>query len=235
MKTLDKHWLTSGLLDAEYKKYILLAYLQHVKEHFDQTRLYPFLSDLVFHYQNLKDIRENKQLIGSQFPKLMSGIDMENLRITYEKLMEDDELMQFLEEVIEYAMPLLKKQVEEGKDIYEYVEENTEISPVGVTPLFPDVGYMFVYQTVSRQACIYSYQITIFENASERYRGIHTQFVESFTTTLVHTFEHKKLELARRFQHLPNPAAYLISCRLKCPVDETLLPIAKRMLVRYVS
>jgi hypothetical protein len=50
MKKLEEDWLTKGLIDFEYKKYILLDYLQHIKEQFKERRLYPFLSDLVFHY-----------------------------------------------------------------------------------------------------------------------------------------------------------------------------------------
>lgn len=30
MKTLNHNWLTEGLIDFEYKKYILLSYLQEV-------------------------------------------------------------------------------------------------------------------------------------------------------------------------------------------------------------
>jgi hypothetical protein len=34
---------------------------------------------------------------------------------------------------------------------------------------------------------------------------------------------------------MPNPAVYSIETELKFPVDETLLPVAKRSLVRYIS
>ena len=63
MTELSKDWLTQGLIDFEYKKYILLAYLKNVRQNFQGQILYPFLSDLVFHYRNLLSIRENKQLI----------------------------------------------------------------------------------------------------------------------------------------------------------------------------
>ena len=35
MKKLEKDWLTRGLIDFEYKKYILLSYLQGVQSYFD--------------------------------------------------------------------------------------------------------------------------------------------------------------------------------------------------------
>ena len=42
-------------------------------------------------------------------------------------------------------------------------------------------------------------------------------------------------ELIRHWKDLPNPAVYLIETPLSFPVDETLLPVAKRSLVKFIS
>jgi hypothetical protein len=42
MEKLKENWLTEGLIDFEYKKYVLLAYLKSVKESFSRVELYPF-------------------------------------------------------------------------------------------------------------------------------------------------------------------------------------------------
>ena len=52
---------------------------------------------------------------------------------------------------------------------------------------------------------------------------------------IAHTYEHIKSELIRNRSELPNPAVYSIETGLSFPVDETLLPIAKRSLVKYIS
>ena len=69
MEKLSNDWLTQGLIDFEYKKYLLLAYLQTVKSSFGKGELYPFLADLVFHYRNLQALKENKSLIREAFPR----------------------------------------------------------------------------------------------------------------------------------------------------------------------
>ena len=69
MEKLSKDWLTQGLIDFEYKKYVLMAYLQTVKSSFGKVELYPFMADLVFHYRNLQALKENKALIRESFPK----------------------------------------------------------------------------------------------------------------------------------------------------------------------
>ena len=61
MATLSKNWITEKLIDFEYKKYLLLAYLQQVSGQFDETRLYPSLSELIEHYKNVVSLRENKK------------------------------------------------------------------------------------------------------------------------------------------------------------------------------
>ena len=38
---LNSTWLTDGLIDLEYKKYVLLAYLKNARDSFDRVELYP--------------------------------------------------------------------------------------------------------------------------------------------------------------------------------------------------
>ena len=51
----------------------------------------------------------------------------------------------------------------------------------------------------------------------------------------MNTYELMKIELIRNRKDLPNPAVYSIETPLTYPIDETLLPVAKRSLVRYLS
>jgi hypothetical protein len=234
MNSLDKDWLTKGLIDFEYKKYVLLAYLQHVKGEFNDKKLYPFMSDLVFHYQNLIQLKENKQLIYENFPERITKADFEKLSLTYQKIIEDDNIMQQLEEIVEFSLPQFKQLLNEGKDIYEYVQENLDIQPVGVTPLRADEGYLFIRESTKPDTQVYLYQITIFENATEKFRGVHTTFIENFRNSIANTIENYKINLVKNNRELPNPGAYLIESRMYFPMNETLLPVAKRMLVRYL-
>ncbi|MCS6820790.1 MAG: hypothetical protein NZ551_02875 [Microscillaceae bacterium] len=235
IKQLDKDWLTQGLIDFEYKKYILLAYLQEVRKCFSQIQLYPYLSDLVFHYQNLVDLRQNKQLALDKFPKHLSQTDLENLQFKYSQIVQDDALMEELESIISFALPQFKTLLNEGRDIYEWIETNLEISPVGLTPLRFEEGYLLLSENQVKEMQIYQYQISIFENANEKYRGVHTFFLETVVRNLGQTLENIKIELLRRHKQLPNPATYWINAKVTCPREETLLPIAKRLLVKYIA
>ena len=52
MKTLSQTWFADGYIDFELKKYTLLAYLQEINRYFCQNKLYPKLTDIIFHYNS---------------------------------------------------------------------------------------------------------------------------------------------------------------------------------------
>ncbi|WP_436516165.1 hypothetical protein [Ekhidna sp. To15] len=235
MDRLKHDWLTEGLIDYEYKKYILLAYLKNIGSRFNQSELYPFMSDLIFHYRNLIKVKESKKLMYDNFPETLTKADFNKLRLTYDKIVNDDEVMQQIEEIIAFAIPKMKGMLEEGKELYEFVEEHIELEPVGVSPIYSDEGYLFINQDSSSDVSIFRYQMTFFEHAEEKYRSMTTKFLMNEMKGISRTFENIKVELTRQFTELPNPATYLASSKLKFPLNETVLPVAKRMLVRRIS
>ncbi len=234
MQKLSENWLTDGLIDFEYKKYILLAYLQNIKKQFVQHKIYPSLSELVFHYKNLLTIKENKELMYKNFPQRISKADFEKLKISYKKIVEDGDVMKELEEIVLFAIPKVKKLLSDGKEIYEMIEEKIEISQVGISPLYPDEGYLFVNEYNEKETKIFSYQVTVFESAEEKFRGINTRFLNAIRKGIGETYESLKLSLIRKNKFLPNPATFLININIECPFNETAFPIAKRAFVRHI-
>ncbi len=235
MEKLNENWITENHIDFEYKKYLLLAYLQHVSERFDETRLYPALSELVSHYRNLKLLKESKQALFDSFPEKLTQADISNFKLVYEKLSEDDKLMQELESIIEFSLPQFEKYLKEGKKIYDFIETKLSIYPVGIVPLHADEGYLLLQSGKQSETKVYEYQVTIFDQPNERYRGIYLQYVSSFKKSLSNSYENIKRDLIHFNKNLPNPATYVIETELVLPFDDTLLPLAKRTLVKYIS
>jgi hypothetical protein len=236
MKTLSETWFADGYIDFELKKYTLLAYLQEIHRYFNQNKLYPQLADIIFHYNNLAAFRENKKYLQEQFPKKLTGLQIEKLQVLYEQMIQDDELMQELEEIINYATQEIRQTISNGTEIYEFVEEKLTIFPVGLIPLEIQEGYFFLSTGMnSTTTRIYQYRLSFFEKHDEKYRSIRTEYIDTWARGIANTYENIKAELIRIKTDLPNPAVYSIETELKFPVDETLLPIAKRSLVRYIS
>jgi hypothetical protein len=235
MKTLSETWFAEGYIDFELKKYTLLAYLQEVSRYFDENKLYPQLSDVIFHYNNLCAFRENKQVLQQFFPKRLSKIDQERIQLLYEKMVEDEDIMLQLEDIIHYAIDRLGPTIRSGTDIYEFVEEKLSITPVGLIPLDTKEGYLFLSNGTGKQTRVYQFRLSIFEKHDEKYRAIKTEFIETHRRSIVHTYEQIKSSLLQTRSELPNPAVYCVETPLTYPLEETLLPIAKRRLVRYIT
>ena len=232
---LSETWFIEGFIDFELQKYRLLAYLKEVNACFNETKLYPQLSDIIFHYNNLTSFRDNKQFLQNQFPKQLTQIDMQKLELTYEKMLADDELMQELEQITQYGVQQMKTTIDSGAEIYELVEKQLRFEPVGILPLYKNEGYLLIHYGNYSEVRAYSYNITLFEQKDARYRGVRVQYIDSYNKSIANTYEHIKLDIIRTIRTLPNPAVFSIVSPLSVPLDETLLPIAKRVLVKHLA
>jgi hypothetical protein len=235
MAALSDNWITEKHIDFEYKKYLLLAYLKEVSDRFTESKLYPSLAELVKHYRNVVALRDGKQHLMENFPGQLSGMDVAGFRLIFEKLMQDDQVMQEISSIIDFSIPAFEKHISDGRQIYDFVESKLSIHPVGIIPLHTDEGYIFLKYAPERETLVFEYQITIFEHPDEKYRGISTTFVSSFEDGLGMSYEKMKHELIRYQKKMPNPATYVIESELKVPLQETFLPLAKRAFVRHLA
>jgi hypothetical protein len=235
MKELSKNWFIEGSIDFEHKKYILLDYLQEINRHFDKSKLYPNLTDLIFHFNNLLYFKTNKTILQQAFPQRLTQADMEAVKLTYQKIVDDDSSMREIELIITYALHKIDPTIQTGKEIYDFVESRLNIDPVGIVPLMPYHGYFSLRNGKEKTHGIYEYQITIFQNKDDKYRGINIQFVDTYEESITKTPEAVKLDLIRLNKYMPNPAVYYVQSDITFPLEQTLLPVAKRSLVKYIS
>ena len=235
MNSLGVNWFIEGFIDFEQKKYVLLNYLQEINRHFDKSRLYPNLADLIFHYNNLVDFRKNKTVLQQAFPQRLTQADIDAVKLTYQKIIKDDQNMQEIEQIIAYALSKMDPAIQTGKEIYDFVESRLNIDPIGIVPLMPYHGYFSLRNGKERTHWIYEYHLTIFEDKDDKYRGINISFIDTYEHSITNTPEAMKLSLINRNQFLPNPAVYYVHSDITFPLEQTLLPVAKRSLVKYIS
>lgn len=235
MGTLKKDWITDGLIDFEYKKYVLLAYLKQVEKHFDRTRLYPFLSDLIDHYNDTLHLKTSNEEVTQAMPREIDRIDLNKLQIIYKKLEEDEDLMSEIQSLIDYALPAMEQSIKKGKEIYEETEAQMSIEPVGIVPMYRDEGYVFMEVNPTRSTHIYQYQIKKFILFNEQMRGVYFKWIEAMTRGIGDSFEQIKLRLIKQQRELPNPATFLIRTHQPVPMEETFIPLGKRLVLRTVK
>jgi hypothetical protein len=115
------------------------------------------------------------------------------------------------------------------------VEQQLMIEPVGILPLYKNEGYLLLRYGAHAETRAYTYTITLFEHQAARFKGVKMQYLNSWPRSIMHTFEHIKKEIIRQQPVLHNPAVYRLETGLQLPLDETILPVAKRMFVKYLS
>ncbi len=232
---LSETWFVEGYIDFELQKYRLLAYLKEVDRCFNETKLYPQLSDVIFHYNNLVSFREHKKLMQEQFPRQLDQVNLEQLELVYRQMLQDSAIMQEMEDIVRYAIDQMKETIDSGTEIYETVEQHLHINPVGILPLYRREGYVLLRYGGHSEVRAYRYTVTLFEHSFARYKGLRMGYVDSWHNSIVHTYEMIKREIIRRQPELPNPAVYAVESGMQFPVNETLLPVTRRLLVRYIE
>jgi hypothetical protein len=235
MKTLPKNWITEGLIDFEYKKYQLLAYLQEADREFQAVKLYPVLSDLIDHHRVLDELNSGKTQLSNLFPKALNGIDFQSAQLQYEPKVEDGEVMKEITQITEFALPRLANRIEEGKALYNFVEDQVEFEPVGILPIYNREGFVLMTRESSADVHAFRYKSNILQLAGEKFRSITFWLLGIFQKNLVNTLEKLKMQLIKDVKELPNPATWRVHSPKVIPIDETLIPLSKRLLLKSVS
>lgn len=235
MEKLNQNWITEKHTDFEYKKYLLLAYLQKIDAEFRAQRMYPALLYLETEYEQMKQLKAAFSILENRLSKNIKDIDIQNFKLVYHSIFEDDKMMHDIIAIIHFSMPLLEQYIQKAREIIQTVEQHIAISPIGLTPLICKEGYLFLHAADENQTKIYHYQLTFYENSTAHYRGVNTQFIGEYQRSISGTYEFMKLDLIKNNSHLPNPATYLVDSEVKLPVEFTFLPLAKIKLAKMIN
>ena len=230
MTQLNKNWFFNGTLDVEYKKYILLAYLQYVDKHFKSTELYPYLSELVYHYNNLNNYHEKKNEFRQNFPKELKGIDLIKLKLVYKELLKDDQTLATIDKIVSYSLPKIKEYLDNGSEIFNFIEEQINLYELSVMPLYKAEGYLII-DSPKADYLVYGFSQSLIKSVQNSFKSLRTYFVQSYQKNITNTLVNIKHDLIKRYKKLPNPATFVLESSIKVPIEPTLLPIGKRLLL----
>ncbi|WP_456425594.1 hypothetical protein [Rhodocaloribacter sp.] len=236
MSRLSLDLFLSAGADFEGAQYRILDRLKRIRGAFSRNIIYPHLGELVEVYGALKRLLGSLDDLQKSLPGVLKGIDPETHEVLFEKPELGTGHMGLIEDLIQWALPLIQDAIEEGRTIFEFVEDHLYLEEVGLVPSYVEEGYLLVPDRRSRCLYILQYNLSIFTSAEERFR--------SLKTTHVKTIEYEgiavapqvvKLDLLAERRELPNPATYFIETVLDFPYEPTVLPIAKRKLLRHLS
>lgn len=232
MANLKDNWLTDGHIDFEYKKYLLLAYFQKVERQFNSKRLYPMMGELVLHYQSIMKFKTNRDAMKQQIHGDLKGIDWKTLQLIYDHQEAENAYFSELEKILDFAIPRFEDKLEKGRDIYDTVENNIDIFPVGLVSIYQNEGFFILNS--KKNSFVFHYKMGNVQVESESYRSLGTSYLGHYKMDIATTYNSIRKDLVRTFTEFDNPATYVVEVAKQVPIKETFLPVAKRSLLKYI-
>jgi len=238
MENLTIDVFISSAEDAELSEYRVLAALKNYREQLHKNKLYPIFGELIELSNELNNLLNQRENYRGLLSKKIVGIDLESQSLIYEYNTEEisDDKLSKIFDFIEWALPKIKEVIEEGTAIYDFVESNMDIKEIGILPLYKDEGYFFVPSHAEKATYIYKFLLSNIVTSNVPFKSLKThllEFIKEETTVIPP--ETIKLNLIKKYPELPNPATYNLETDIDFPFNETVLPIAKRKLMRYLA
>jgi len=232
--TLDS--MVQGLGDLERKQYEVLGALKERRDHFAHNRLYPWLSELVELEEELRALQAHRDDMARHVPQRLKDVDAEHLSLIYEPAGSETPEFARMMDLVGWALPLVETAVEEGKGIFDFVDQHIAIDEVGIIPSYLEEGYWFVPDLRAAVLHLFRYQMSIFSSSNERFRSLKTVIIGSLREGAVkRPAESLKLEILKAHPEMPNPATFRCEVDIDFPFAETLLPVAKRKLMARLA
>ncbi len=228
------HFL-AAVHDLESAQYRVLDGLKEVRQAFSQNIVYPHLSSLVRLHEALQQILKGMDGVEKGLPRRVMDIDLKRKALLYEYASLEESEIDQVKELVSWALPHIREAIEEGTTIFEFVEDNLHIGEVGIVPSYVEEGYLILPNQEENSLYILKYDLSLFSDVNERYRSLRTTHVKTLRMSTIQRSPHSiKLELMEEHRDLPNPATYVCDIELTFPFEQTVLPIAKRKLMRHL-
>lgn len=220
--------LFAAATDEEATRYRVLDGLQRIQWAYGRSEVYPHLSELIRLHETLTRLTGAAASVREARTGPLREIDLEEGRLIYD---ESDNPPILAEELARWALPLMAELIEEGRALFEFVDEHSEMVAVGIVPAYQDEGYLMV--PAEEQVRILRYAMSLYDQPDGRYRSLRTTDVGMAARS------EPPVDVKRRLVEvhpdLPNPATYRVDTDLEFPLDATLLPVAKRKLLQYLA
>ena len=214
----DNTWFLHEHLDIEYQTYRLLAYLQFVEKQFLQIKLYPYLSELIKHYEFVDNISTKMEEIKK--------------RINTEL---NNEIIEYIYEISDIIKNNTKKTIEQGINLFNTILKSIEYEAIGIIPEYNQEGYIIASYEHVNYLDIMRFHISSITDYDKFYMT-NIEYLESLgnLSILNRAPEFIKRHILEKYKDLPNPIVIYAKASYYVPLHETLIPIMRRVLPVWI-
>lgn len=223
--------------DFEKRQYLVLGKLKSARDAFEKQYLYPQLAQLIELYHHLQKIMAGFDDMKQRGPQKIRRINLESRKIEFESALPAQLDLEAVKGLVRWAQPLINEAIQQGIQIYEFVDEKLALDEVGIRPGYADEGYFFLPNPDTGALQLFRYEMSVYTGAGERFRSLKTRLLKSLEEGRLAEPDPGalKLELIREYPDMPNPATFSFHTELRPPFNATLFPVAKRKLLQHLA
>lgn len=212
----------TGVNDLESSKYRLLNKFQLCEKELNDTRLYPTYQMLINIYMQLADIMKNhNRIFNKEYTDAISEQEMD------EKMMLINNELENSFELMHWALAHLNRVMEQGKAIYDFVDESITIEPIGIKTIYNTEGYFILPDNKERLLRIMKYSRNL-------YKVLKTKEVGNREMRLI-TIPNEVLRDQIYLDDFLNRIIYMLDTELNFSYIQTILPVAKRKFLGFLE
>jgi hypothetical protein len=217
--------------DAEAAEYRVLAGLLEARRAFTRSRVYPHLAELITLRRTLAGLVDGADRVDAGAPNRVVGVDWEAGAVVHER--QDVVGAPLAIDLARWTLPRLDLVIEEGRTLFEFVDAHAALASVGLLPAYQAEGFLLLPETGGGWRAL-RYAVSSLAGDDGAYRALRTVPVPVSLPMLAPPAAWKRA-LADACAELPAPATFLVETDVAFPLEETVLPVAKRKLLRLVA
>ena len=212
----------TGINDLESSKYLLLNKFKLCEKELNETRLYPTYQMLINIYLQLADIMANhNRIFNKEYTDAISEKEMdEKMKLINKELENSFELMH-------WSFAHLNRVMEQGKAIYDFVDESIKIESIGINSEYNTDGYFILPDNRDRLLRIIKYSRNL-------YKILKTKEVGNREMKLI-TIPNEVLRNYMISDDIINQIIYMLDTELNFSYSQTILPVAKRKFLGFLE
>ncbi|GAB5537473.1 MAG: hypothetical protein Rubg2KO_37220 [Rubricoccaceae bacterium] len=220
--------LFAAAADEEAARYRVLSGLQDVHRAFGRTCVYPYLADLVALRRDLAVVLDGLDRLDAAQPGTAVGIDWDSAEVEF----ASDRPTLLAGDLARWALPLIDEAIGEGRTLYEFANEVVALNAVGLVPSYHAEGFLLLPPEADIVRVL-RYAVSALTGPDGAYHSLRTSPLDLALDPLA-TPQAWKDAIREACPELPSPAAFRLASEVELPVEETLLPVAKRKLLAFV-
>jgi hypothetical protein len=224
---LPPDWIFKGQIDFEYLQYKLMAFLSKIEKSINEKKVYPALSELSLHLGNIMTMKASNRIMYIDKDYLLASdeIHLEELKympvpnMSKEDMLEYHKVIRFSSEKIEFYFQatLALWQVIYNFVNFDLITKDSDIES--------DIGFICVEHENVRHVWQY--------NLFKSYSRLDVKPIKSIYDSSVDLIE--SIKKTTRRKNIDNLPVFFVHPVQDIPLEESVLPIAKRRIFAHIK